>query len=359
MDIRLRIKLGRLRREPRPVIPSDANSVSFDELNPDWFAFHEHMTGLCETVENILVSFTDQCSNVLRKSNETDLYGNASTRDECARLMKREMARLRQWATQVPAALRVRGQSQGAASFSTLRSELCFPDSDPHWLQRQRLILECQYHDFCVALQRIFVDFSPNPTFGTLNSDQSCICCVNHAIRLSNIVDQANRETDLLVGCYQAAEWAQHALYALAGFCVGYPVSPPARSARKALAVAGGIFVLYGENNDATVSMTRLAQEFDARISGIIDDFRVGSGSSSSSAATTLTPETPPVPSGPSMTTQGLQGILPQFLTESTPPMVSSIPWEGVASDSLLWTEVSPDGQDLWNVWMADYYTDT
>ena len=271
LDAQLSVALGRVTSSYqmhciRPSEPAQFTSTTFFNL----------MLGLSETVRDVFTSYTEESSRMFGAQEQGfHFHDDPPMRDACAAILRRNMAKLRRWAEQVPPELIVPRLS-GEPGFSIRRSTLRFTDDDPQWQQRQRLILECQYHSFCICLYRQFITFSPTPIIGTLNSDNNCISCVNHAIVLTDILSQALKSTEALTGWYQIQDWLEVATFAAAAFASGYPVCPPTPNARKALRSAGELFESMSSRSGRATRMYRLVVEFDTKIVDITRTFQVG-----------------------------------------------------------------------------------
>lgn len=342
LDVRLSIKLGRFTPDRNTPMGSDSDEPLVLDAQQDWTIYHKQMLHLCEVAADVYRTFMHCCNTLFDTNNGTiDFYTNPTTRNTAAKIMSDQIRKLHDWAAQVPPSLRTPRLSGGTAdSFSTHRSPCDFTAHNvPQWLQRQRLALECQYHDFCVSLLRLFIHFAPTPDRGTFAADDNCISCVNHAVLLTNLIAQATHETDILKGCYQAFEWQQNAAYALAGFAAGYPVCPPTPSARKALGAAREMFQSFGTGNSAAVRMAALSGELDGAIAGIVARFKRGMG---------LTPDSA-VASAP-------RSVAVHDIGEHTTTTLDLMGplWDGVDVDaSHLWG-LSSLGQDIWETLPTD-----
>jgi hypothetical protein len=272
LDIRLCVKLGRF----TPTSIYSHEDEDFDDTappapgsEPDWRLYHRQLYRLCELTEDVYKTFLDRSSRIFPTSGDVDFYTQPSTRDECARIMLSQLDKLHAWAAQLPPPFRPTCLSSGP-----------FPNCDledqPVWLQRQRLALECQYHDFCVSLLGIFLHFSPAPGDHTSPASRITTKCAHHAIALTALISRAATETDLFRGCYLAFEWQQNAAYALAGFAAAYPNS--SARARRALFAARAVFDSFGTGNRAARAMSCLAAELDARIGDIVAGRKTGRG---------------------------------------------------------------------------------
>ncbi|CAH0003730.1 unnamed protein product [Clonostachys byssicola] len=352
LQTRFSMRLGRFERRPFCMaqqaleVTTPSSTIEFN-----WFVFHEQVVHLCTVVEDIATTFLGYCNQILDTAEgATDLYSDPIIRDKCALFMKEQMNRLKTWSAQVPAQLRIPRKGY-MESFSTRRAPLEFDDSDPQWLQRQRVVLECQYHDFCVTLLRVFFHFSPKQNRGTFNSDENGISCVNHAYTLTSIIHQIHAETDILTGCYQAFEWQQNAVYALAAFAAANPLCPPTPSARKALGLAGEVFGSYGDTSIPAMRMRELISEFEVKIAEKIANFRGG-------PTPGPTPRSVQPVEEPSLIPQSdvAMEVPSQSVLGPVPLGDSNIDWSIVGgSTEQWWSELDQPTQDLWSTWMKEF----
>jgi len=298
-------------------LPDDSSGVAqstgpnFFSPSPDitWLSFHKQAIKLVSTVRAIQTAYYENYNKVISTTDTNDFYNNGQTREECAHFLAKHIKKLSSWVTQLPEEYRIRRRSQGE-SFSTDRSALDLDPTTPLWLQRQRLLLELQYHNLAMILYRPFICFSANPASSTPLTDNSSISCLSHAIAITNIMYQVLTETDVLNGWYAAFEWQQNAMFVLGGFACAFPVCPPTPSARKALLVAIAVLDIYGNSLAAARHAAELARALKSHVEVSINNFRAsltGLGtqpladsqepSSQAAAAGTLSLNTSGVPS--------------------------------------------------------------
>lgn len=246
------------------ICPSYRN---FPGLKLNWLGFHVHHRQLIELVHQAQVQFFSECNDLLRGE---DFYKETATREKCAGILSQKMLKIKAWADDLPLGLKT--PRRDGVSFSTDRSPLDL-QSEPLWLQRQRIILELEYHNLCMHLYRPFICFSPTPALGTLACDNHCISALGHAISTTTMLHQLLSETDVLSGWYALCEWQRSAAVVAAGFACGYPVCPPTPSARKTLDVAAGVFEMLG-----TGEMVVLTRRLADKAGTIIEAFRKGLG---------------------------------------------------------------------------------
>ena len=350
IDVKLSIKLGR----PMPVQPMSPNCEFQAEGQPEWLLYQEQILRLSESVRDVYINFMDHCSQLLDARNEDDIYVSSKTRDDTAAFMRQQMRKLDEWTAQVPPALRL-PRHGSCEAFSTQRPHLDLQENVPQWLQRQRVALECHYHDLCTSLFRVFIAFSPTPERGTINADGNCISSVNHAVAMTCIISQVMRDTDILTGCYQAFDWQHSAAFTLAGFAAGYPVCAPTPTARKALAAAREVFATPCAGGLATGRMEALSVLFDNKIAEIISNFKQGLGMSTAASSKTSTGET----SSSSATVSGATPVDPNLdEAKQTAPLDPLWDINMDTSELWEWDQMAPMDEDLWSRLLGDFEGD-
>jgi hypothetical protein len=236
----------------------------------NWLRFQYERQGLFQVVREIQTEFAAVMEDVLLEIGQPDFYQHPSSREKCAKYLYEQLKRLKAWVEKLPGSLKT-PRVQGVP-FSVDRSPLDLSQADPLWLQRQRLVLELDYHSLVIMLTRTFNSFLPTPALGSFNSDNHCITCVNSGIMVTNMLHQLSRDSGILAGCFQVFDWQRTATFALAGFSCGYPICPMSPTARKTLTLAARVFEMFGSqagvqlaNNLKTKSL-ELVQAFSARL---------------------------------------------------------------------------------------------
>ncbi|KAF4343130.1 transcription factor [Fusarium beomiforme] len=236
----------------------------------NWLRFHHERQKLFRITREIQSELAIVIENVLLEMDQPDFYQHPSSREKCAKYLFEQLKPLKSWVEELPASLKT-PRVQGVP-FSVDRSPLDLSQTDPLWLQRQRLVLELDYHCLVIMLTRTFNSFLPTPALGTFNSDNHCITCVNSGIMVTNMLHQLSRDSGILAGCFQVFDWQRTATFALAGFSCGYPICPMSPTARKTLTLAARVFEMIGSqtgmqlSNNLKAKCLELVQAFSARL---------------------------------------------------------------------------------------------
>ncbi|KAK6081008.1 hypothetical protein SCUP515_03150 [Seiridium cupressi] len=169
------------------------------------------------------------------------------------------MSKLEQWAQSVPEALRTKRQNT-TGPFSTDCAPLTIEQFEPIWLQRQRFLLELEYHNLCANLYRPFISF-PKPTGPTPVADSIAIKCADHAIALSQTMHQVVSTTSILAGWHEAFQWQWNAAMTLIGFMLAYPQDNMIHAARSAIELSIFVFDTFGHSFATAASAANIVRE--------------------------------------------------------------------------------------------------
>lgn len=99
--------------------------------------------------------------------------------------------------------------------------------------QRQRLLLELQYHQCYMSLYRPFICFASSSEVPTLRSDSQAAAALNHAMALTRMIHQAVTFSEVLSGIYHIFRWQNNALFTMLGYAYTFPVSHLTGTIRK------------------------------------------------------------------------------------------------------------------------------
>lgn len=311
----------------------------------NWLSFQRHHQELVEVVHTIHTELYKSCEEILRDSGH-GFYEHPQSREKCAQVLAHHMKKLNAWVDGLPAGLKT--PRRNGKPFSTDRSSLDLTGGEPLWLQRQRIILELEYHQLYITLARPFICFQPTPALGTLTSDNHCIASLDHALATTNIIHQLLSETDIIAGWYQLFYWQITAVFIAAGFACGYPVCNPTASARKSLETAAVVGEMLG-----LPEMALTCRNLDTKAGEILAVFKAGLGITPSASSTAPSLATGDSGTGKEETPASVD--VPTMDVEEPPETVGGADlWlPGDPSESLLWgdfiKDVDPELLDQWN----------
>ncbi|GME23366.1 uncharacterized protein K452DRAFT_208217 [Neofusicoccum parvum] len=296
LDAQLGIEVGRpfmiVPSHSTCKLPSDSPEIArslgphymFDDSGITWLGFQNQSLRLLDTIRDITSAFFAKCDAVVSEINAKDFYSNGAAREECARFLTEQMKQLSAWAKSVPVGYRM--PRRGGEPFSTDRSPLDLDHNVPIHYQRQRLLLELQYHLHALSLYRPFICFTPTPESSTPLSDSKATSSLTHAIALTNLLHQALTASEMLSGMTQVFRWQKNALFTMLGFAYTYPVSHHTAATRNAVSTAIAVVELYRGILPEASSVAAIARSLAANIDAIISGFR-GGGRSRAAPATT------------------------------------------------------------------------
>lgn len=258
LDTKLSMEIGR-----PPIIspehstchpPSDSSEValwlgphySFDETCPTWLGFQTQTLRLHNAVRTARAVLYTKYDAVVGHNGYADFVTNSAAREECALLLTEQMKELSAWAGQLPWGYIV-PRTRGGRPYSTDRSPLDLkPDVLIH-CQRQRLLLELQYHQYCMSLCQPFICLAPRSPDDapTPVSDSRAAVALDHATTLTSMIHQALTSSEALSGIYHVLRWQTNALFTMLGFAYAFPVGGSAAAARRAVQTAIAVVDMY------------------------------------------------------------------------------------------------------------------
>lgn len=214
------------------VQPSATVLVSPPEEEVSWLTFHVECIRLTAAARAAHATFAERCVEVLQTKDIQDIHEEPPTLELIARSMISVTRPMYDWVQNVPRSLKLERKGSGEA-FSTDRTPLNLNPSSPLWLQRQRLLLELIYHHMQITIFRPFLRFPPRGASLTPLTDGHGITSLNHAVLVTNILNQVLSETDLLRGWAPAFQYQWDAAVCILSFIVANPVCPPTPAAKK------------------------------------------------------------------------------------------------------------------------------
>ncbi|KZL65295.1 hypothetical protein CT0861_11987 [Colletotrichum tofieldiae] len=209
--------------------------------NATWLSFSLHQLNLFRTVRAAHTALYSQDFSL--QSGKT-IWDDISSLEKAANQLSCHALTLDKWVETVPGALKTKREKEGC-SFSVDGTALIFEQYAPLWLQRQRLLLEMEYHHLCSNLYRPFISFNSEPSQGS-RAEAMATRSVDHAIMLSKITLQALSSTAILDGWHEAFQWQWNAAITLAGYILASPHQPSALAARNALELTLSVFDTFG-----------------------------------------------------------------------------------------------------------------
>lgn len=280
-------------------LPSDCTDVarwlgphySFDDSCPTWLGFQTQTLRLLDAVLSVRSVLFSQYDKIVGCNGYQAFVSNAVAREECACLLTERMKELSAWAKQVPGGYLV--ARRHGEPFSTDRAPLAFEADMIIHCQRQRLLLELQYHAYCMSLYQPFICFASPADGLTPVSDAKAAAALAHAMTLTNMIYQSLMQSEVLSGIYHVFRWQKNALFTMLGFAYTYPIHGSAAATRKSIDTAIAVVEMYrdvlAEAGSVAAIGRALAQDVGAAIVNLGTGDSGWSPSSSPSAVTLVT----------------------------------------------------------------------
>ncbi|KAL4876477.1 putative Zn(II)2Cys6 transcription factor [Aspergillus karnatakaensis] len=267
MDTRAGMKLGRPftlnDTHTMPALPSDSleaaatSGSSFVPVDEDttWLSFSLHQTRLYQVIRTAYTSFFTADFHLQQNQTIWDDPTALQTGAEC---LSQHTQHLTTWRDSIPQALRLKRQNNGIP-FSTDGTMITLEQFAPHWLQRQRVLLELTYHHVSLNLYRPMISFNARPPAGS-RAEEFAMRCAAHAVSLTRITHGVMAHTALLEGWHEAFYCQWNAVMTLVGFVILYPCTSMGVDARDAISLAISVFDAFGAKFSVAVSAGRIVR---------------------------------------------------------------------------------------------------
>lgn len=242
-------------------LPKAPQSLSSPRVND--FTFNEHYVKLILATRSVYIIFHNKCAEVLAENDGRNLYNDLEALEKVAECVSLRMEDLKTWQRQVPDLIKSKRMNCGEP-FSTDRSSLDLREHLSTGLSRQRLMLELLHHYLAMNLFRPFICFSrvdPIPFI-----DANAAACANHAITITNIINQVLTESNVLTGLHEVFQWQWNAAISLIGYITAYPASPLSTAAQSSLSTAVTVFDILGKNLLIAASAAKVARDISKKI---------------------------------------------------------------------------------------------
>ncbi|KAK0634253.1 fungal-specific transcription factor domain-containing protein [Bombardia bombarda] len=299
LDAKLSMEVGRppmigpshstchLPTESPEVAASLGPHYTFDSTCPTWLGYQTQALRLLDVVRTVRSVLYSKYDVVVSENGYADFVANGSAREECARLLTDHMKDLTTWTKQVPSGY-ILPRRDGGQPYSMDRSPLDIsPDILIH-CQRQRLLLELQYHQHCMTLYQPFICFATSiADASTPHSDAKAAAGLQHAMTLTHIVHQALTTSDILSGVHHVFRWVKNALFTTLGYAYTFPISHATTTqTRRTIETAIAIVDMYRDILPEADTVAQIARILADDVDALIGGYRSGSGYGSWAAGT-------------------------------------------------------------------------
>jgi hypothetical protein len=239
-----------------------------------WLNYQFHTERLVFRIRAVCSSFYDKASELMSSSTSSSIYDNPMRLEEAAKSLQQNMKSVHEWTNTVPDQLKLHRRNSPEA-FSTSRIPLSIDHYAPLWLQRQCVIVELYYHNWCTLLYRPFLRFSTRLKMLTPVASSHAATCINHAIATTYIIEQVLRETDILTNWPQGYHCQFDAVIVLLGFCLYNPACVKRPAAEKAIAIGIENFKLFAAQGIGAAGKSAMwTEEFRKKLDSIVNGFR-------------------------------------------------------------------------------------
>ncbi|KAK7450714.1 hypothetical protein Landi51_05030 [Colletotrichum acutatum] len=230
-----------------------------------WLSFSLHHLKLFKTMRD---AHTTLYSHDVGLGQHKTIWDDPTSLAKVAESLEPHTVMIERWVQNLPGALKNSRVNNGRI-LSTDGSALVIEQYAPLWLQRQRLLLEMEYHHMSVNLYRPFISFKRVPAVGSL-LETVAVESINHAIELSKITQQALSSTAILDGWHEAFQWQWNSAITLAGFILANPRHSAVVSARSAMDLALSVFSTFGQSFELAKNAETVVRMLCTKIDGLI-----------------------------------------------------------------------------------------
>ncbi|KAI0437789.1 hypothetical protein F4803DRAFT_555673 [Xylaria telfairii] len=282
-------------------LPSDSNDVarwlgphySFDDSCPTWLGFQTQTLRLLDAVLSVRSVFLAKYDSIVGSNGYKDFVSDAVAREECACLLTERMKDINEWARQVPGGYLV--ARRHGQPLSTDRTPLMFEANMIIHCQRQRLLLELQYHEYCMSLYQPFICFASSADELTPVSDAKATAALAHAMTLTSMIHQTLTNTEALSGIYHVYRFQKNALFTMLGFAYTFPINGSAAATRKSIEMAIAVIEMYRDILPEAGPVAAVGRVLAEDASSVLGNIGTGNSWSSSLPSTSSVP-TPVLP---------------------------------------------------------------
>lgn len=277
--------------------PSDSDDVaqwfsphySYDPSSATWLGFQTQTLRLLDAVTDVRNVLCAKYDSLVGDTGFEVFTNNPSAREECAQLLNDQMRELSAWAKQVPAKFQMARRDDGQP-FSTDLSMLDFSPTVLLQNQRQRLLLELQYHQYCINLCQMFICFGKTGDMPTPMADNRASAALSHAMTFTGIAHQALTSSEAINGCYQVFRWQKNAVFTMIGYSYTYPVGGLLGSVRSYIETGIAVMDMYRDVLPEAASVVNMARVLADDVNGVVNGFHAGNYGRSLSVSTIPAP---------------------------------------------------------------------
>lgn len=261
--------------------PSDADDVahwlsphySYDTSCATWLGYQTQTLRLLETVTNVRNVLYNKYDSLVGDGGFEVFINNPNAREECAHLLTDHLKELNAWVRQVPIKFQVARRDDGQP-LSTDRSSIDFNSTTLLHSQRQRLLLELQYHQYCINLGQLFICFGKAGDMPTPVADSRASAALAHAMTFTSMVHQALTASETLNGVYQIFRWQKNAVFTMIGYSYTFPICGLLASVRTYIETGLAVMDMYRDVLPEAGPVVGMARLLADDVHGIVASFQ-------------------------------------------------------------------------------------
>lgn len=249
--------------------------VPVDE-NTTWLTFNLYNVKLLLSARKVHSAFYNRYSDFYNGETGRVIYDDPVALERYAEFLATAMKPLDDWCKSVPDTLKVK-RKEGGQPLSTDRSLITLEQFVPHWLQRQRVLLELLYHVLRLNLYRPFICFpsmtTESPALGQMSLSHAD-AAAEHSVVVTHMFYHVVRNTDLLIGFHEAFQWQWNAALTLAGYLFAYPTSSITAPVREAIDLSIVVFEDFGRSFGTSLGAAAVMRDLAIKIDFLADFLR-------------------------------------------------------------------------------------
>ncbi|KAJ5758158.1 uncharacterized protein N7511_006852 [Penicillium nucicola] len=236
---------------------------------------------------------------------------NITVLEQRANLVATSLACLEKWSNELPDDLLSPRKNTGyTESMSTAESPIVLELGAPSWLHHQRVLLEVNYHNAYIMLQRPFICF-PQPCNSSPiqqpQTDRHARSSLQHAITMTIIVHDLCSSSDVFFGSPAILHPLWNATVTILGFIIANPFSSRSRRPIQWIFKALAVFEAFAATEPFAARAENITRSLVARLNDMLNSLddkseqrshsrtSLGMTLEPSPATTSTTPSTDPV----------------------------------------------------------------
>ncbi|KAI9166309.1 Patulin cluster transcription factor patL [Paramyrothecium foliicola] len=248
-----------------------------DPACPPWLGFQTQTLRLVQVVRTIRSTFEARFNEVVGDAGFDAFISDGTVREECARCLSEEMKDVDAWVEQVPKGYQVARKEGHAFSRGRFTLDLAPNPNILIHCQRQRLLLELQYHHLCMSLYQFFICFSASSDISTPLADSNASAALYHAVALTSMMHQALTTSEALGDTYHIYRFQKHALFIMLAYAYTFPLSHAKNTTQKSIELAIAVIDMYRPAISEAGSIATMARALVHDLSTVTKSFHAGS----------------------------------------------------------------------------------